>query len=178
MPASIYYSLLIFHWLSTWLMCYFLLWWLTALIDKSFISSSKSNVGTCELTQHLFRSVEVGLALILRGRKAGKEYNKRVLFLDIGAISQTQPPRKDNCTKFQHFFYSYSFQLKTKKKPECLKLTSLLSVFSKADKNIPNNTKVSVEVTPPMNGVADVAEVQLFPLQSVQSSARCSHVTT
>eukprot|EP00066_Takifugu_rubripes_P022116 XP_011611382.1 PREDICTED: sodium/potassium/calcium exchanger 2-like [Takifugu rubripes] len=41
----------------------------------------------------------------------------------LGAISQTQPPRKDN-----------------------------------SDKNIPNSTKVSVEVTPPMNGVADVAE--------------------
>ncbi|TNM85923.1 hypothetical protein fugu_008194 [Takifugu bimaculatus] len=42
----------------------------------------------------------------------------------LGAISQTQPPRKDN-----------------------------------SDKNIPNSTKVSVEVTPPMNGVADVAEI-------------------
>ncbi|CAG13259.1 unnamed protein product [Tetraodon nigroviridis] len=46
------------------------------------------------------------------------------------------------------------------------KITPLLSVFPKADKNIPNSTKVSVEVTPPMNGVADVDETsaKFFPI--------------
>lgn len=56
----------------------------------------------------LFLLVEVaenGLTLILGGKQQQKKNNKHVLFLDIGAISQTQPPRKDNCTKFQHFSY-------------------------------------------------------------------------
>lgn len=58
--ASIYHSRIIFHWcinLSDTIV----------IVVTSFISSLKSNIGTCESTPLLFRSVEVGLALILGG---------------------------------------------------------------------------------------------------------------
>lgn len=51
----------------------------------------------------------------------------------------------------------------------------LFSIFSKADKNIPNSTKVSVEVTPPMNGVADVDEVGRFLSNHACIDCMCTH---
>lgn len=60
-------------------------------------------------------------------------------------------------------------------KKTSLKINSLLSVCPKADKNIPNSTKVSVEVTPPMNGVADVDEVWPSLDNRAHKFCTCAH---
>lgn len=60
----------------------------------------------CEFTQQAEVALN-GLTLIFEENKSAlkKKNNKHVLFLDIGAILQTQAPRKDFCTKFQHYSY-------------------------------------------------------------------------
>lgn len=80
---------------------------------------------------------------------------------------------KISVLSFSTSFTVIHFSLKQNKQKKRNALNSILSFlsFPKADKNIPNSTKVSVEVTPPMNGVADVDEVRLLPLLSVQSGA-------
>uniref|UniRef100_H3DPW3 Solute carrier family 24 member 2 n=1 Tax=Tetraodon nigroviridis TaxID=99883 RepID=H3DPW3_TETNG len=70
----------------------------------------------------------------------------------------------NNCALLDFFFFSLlTGQFKEKAsilhkmaKHKCKEEAAANGV---ADKNIPNSTKVSVEVTPPMNGVADVDEI-------------------
>lgn len=100
---------------------------------------------------------ENGLSLIL------EETNRLKKITSMFCFSTQEPSRRHN---FQERITVRSFSISLispvihfKEKKASLKINYLLSVCPKADKNIPNSTKVSVEVTPPMNGVADVDEV-------------------
>lgn len=95
---------------------------------------------------------------------------KYVLFVYVGVFSQT---RKENCKFQQSFSNVLIFLIRNP-----IKICSLYFVFPQADRNIPNSTNVSVEVTPPMNGVAEVDEVQLPSnlTQGYVTLSTCLHV--
>ena len=52
----------------------------------------------------------------------------------------------------------------------------LMSLSPQVDKNIPNSTKVAVEVTPPMNGVAGGDEVRLQSFFHLHVNYKEKHV--